>query len=73
MPELARSGCCVIRRLAWSARGPAECWNDVAFFRIDLASTRGTYLPVVRRLTTTGCTCWTRIGGAPRRGPAVAT
>ncbi|SDU98657.1 non-ribosomal peptide synthetase [Pseudomonas mucidolens] len=29
-----------------NAYGPAECSDDVAFFRIDQASTRGTYLPI---------------------------
>ncbi|WP_205548200.1 non-ribosomal peptide synthetase [Pseudomonas carnis] len=29
-----------------NAYGPAECSDDVAFFRVDLASTRGTYLPI---------------------------
>ncbi|WP_315337930.1 non-ribosomal peptide synthetase [Pseudomonas grimontii] len=29
-----------------NAYGPAECSDDVAFFRVDPASTRGTYLPI---------------------------
>ncbi|MBJ2240825.1 non-ribosomal peptide synthetase [Pseudomonas sp. MF6768] len=29
-----------------NAYGPAECSDDVAFFCVDLASTRGTYLPI---------------------------
>ena len=29
-----------------NAYGPAECSDDVAFYRVDLASTRGTYLPI---------------------------
>ena len=29
-----------------NAYGPAECSDDVAFFHVDLASTRGTYLPI---------------------------
>ena len=29
-----------------NAYGPAECSDDVAFFRVDEASTRGTYLPI---------------------------
>jgi len=29
-----------------NAHGPAECSDDVAFYRVDLASTRGTYLPI---------------------------
>ncbi|WP_119742341.1 non-ribosomal peptide synthetase [Pseudomonas sp. Larv2_ips] len=29
-----------------NAYGPAECSDDVAFFRVDLASTQGTYLPI---------------------------
>ncbi|NNA96689.1 non-ribosomal peptide synthetase [Pseudomonas gessardii] len=29
-----------------NAYGPAECSDDVALFRVDLASTRGTYLPI---------------------------
>jgi amino acid adenylation domain-containing protein/non-ribosomal peptide synthase protein (TIGR01720 family) len=29
-----------------NAYGPAECSDDVAFFRVNLASTRGTYLPI---------------------------
>ncbi len=29
-----------------NAYGPAECSDDVAFFRVDLASPRGTYLPI---------------------------
>ncbi|WP_458371446.1 non-ribosomal peptide synthetase [Pseudomonas lactis] len=29
-----------------NAYGPAECSDDVAFFRVDQASTRGTYLPI---------------------------
>ncbi|WP_438868773.1 non-ribosomal peptide synthetase [Pseudomonas sp. L1(2025)] len=29
-----------------NAYGPAECSDDVAFFLVDLASTRGTYLPI---------------------------
>ncbi|AUG09131.1 non-ribosomal peptide synthetase [Pseudomonas sp. S09G 359] len=29
-----------------NAYGPAECSDDVAFFRVDVASTRGTYLPI---------------------------
>ncbi|RQO54942.1 non-ribosomal peptide synthetase [Pseudomonas sp. KBW05] len=29
-----------------NAYGPAECSDDVAFFRVDLVSTRGTYLPI---------------------------
>ena len=29
-----------------NAYGPAECSDDVAFFRVDLASTRGSYLPI---------------------------
>jgi len=29
-----------------NAYGPAECSDDVAFFRVDLASTRCTYLPI---------------------------
>ncbi|MCY7261992.1 non-ribosomal peptide synthetase [Pseudomonas protegens] len=29
-----------------NAYGPAECSDDVAFFRVDLASTRGAYLPI---------------------------
>ena len=29
-----------------NAYGPAECSDDVAFFRVDAASTRGTYLPI---------------------------
>ncbi|NWE80275.1 non-ribosomal peptide synthetase [Pseudomonas yamanorum] len=29
-----------------NAYGPAECSDDVAFFRVDLASTRSTYLPI---------------------------
>ncbi len=29
-----------------NAYGPAECSDDVAFYRVDLASTRSTYLPI---------------------------
>ena len=29
-----------------NAYGPAECSDDVAFFRVDEASTRGSYLPI---------------------------
>ncbi|MGF6201260.1 non-ribosomal peptide synthetase [Pseudomonas laurylsulfatiphila] len=29
-----------------NAYGPAECSDDVAFFRVELASTRGSYLPI---------------------------
>ncbi|WP_416362916.1 non-ribosomal peptide synthetase [Pseudomonas sp. NFX183] len=29
-----------------NAYGPAECSDDVAFFRVDLASTQSTYLPI---------------------------
>ncbi len=29
-----------------NAYGPAECSDDVAFFRVDHASTRGSYLPI---------------------------
>ncbi|MDF5828202.1 AMP-binding protein [Pseudomonas aeruginosa] len=29
-----------------NAYGPAECSDDVAFFRVDLASTESTYLPI---------------------------
>ncbi|WP_130932190.1 non-ribosomal peptide synthetase [Pseudomonas sp. Sample_24] len=29
-----------------NAYGPAECSDDVAFFRVDTASTRGSYLPI---------------------------
>ncbi|MGY5333657.1 non-ribosomal peptide synthetase [Pseudomonas protegens] len=29
-----------------NAYGPAECSDDVAFFRVDMASTRGAYLPI---------------------------
>ncbi|MEX5584821.1 non-ribosomal peptide synthetase [Pseudomonas lurida] len=29
-----------------NAYGPAECSDDVAFYRVDLASSRGTYLPI---------------------------
>ncbi|RRV07264.1 amino acid adenylation domain-containing protein [Pseudomonas sp. v388] len=29
-----------------NAYGPAECSDDVAFFRVDTASTRSTYLPI---------------------------
>lgn len=29
-----------------NAYGPAECSDDVAFFRVDLASTQGVYLPI---------------------------
>ncbi|OIN52221.1 non-ribosomal peptide synthase/polyketide synthase [Pseudomonas azotoformans] len=29
-----------------NAYGPAECSDDVAFYRVDSASTRGTYLPI---------------------------
>jgi len=29
-----------------NAYGPAECSDDVAFYRVDLASTRGSYLPI---------------------------
>ena len=29
-----------------NAYGPAECSDDVAFFRVDAASTEGTYLPI---------------------------
>ncbi|MBD9441274.1 non-ribosomal peptide synthetase [Pseudomonas sp. PDM04] len=29
-----------------NAYGPAECSDDVAFFRVDRASTRGSYLPI---------------------------
>ncbi|PPK38203.1 non-ribosomal peptide synthetase [Pseudomonas laurylsulfatiphila] len=29
-----------------NAYGPAECSDDVAFFRVDLASSRGSYLPI---------------------------
>jgi amino acid adenylation domain-containing protein/non-ribosomal peptide synthase protein (TIGR01720 family) len=29
-----------------NAYGPAECSDDVAFYRVDQASTRGTYLPI---------------------------
>ncbi|MCJ8206481.1 non-ribosomal peptide synthetase [Pseudomonas sp. RGM2987] len=29
-----------------NAYGPAECSDDVAFFRVDMASTHGTYLPI---------------------------
>ncbi|MBV7568370.1 non-ribosomal peptide synthetase [Pseudomonas sp. PDM27] len=29
-----------------NAYGPAECSDDVAFFRVDMASTRGSYLPI---------------------------
>ena len=29
-----------------NAYGPAECSDDVAFFRVDLGSTRSTYLPI---------------------------
>jgi amino acid adenylation domain-containing protein len=29
-----------------NAYGPAECSDDVAFYRVDMASTRGSYLPI---------------------------
>ncbi|MBA1200955.1 non-ribosomal peptide synthetase [Pseudomonas capeferrum] len=29
-----------------NAYGPAECSDDVAFFRVDLAATQGSYLPI---------------------------
>jgi amino acid adenylation domain-containing protein/non-ribosomal peptide synthase protein (TIGR01720 family) len=29
-----------------NAYGPAECSDDVAFFRVDVASTQGSYLPI---------------------------
>ncbi|VVQ08059.1 Linear gramicidin synthase subunit B [Pseudomonas fluorescens] len=29
-----------------NAYGPAECSDDVAFFRVDMTSTRGSYLPI---------------------------
>ncbi|MCB2251007.1 non-ribosomal peptide synthetase [Pseudomonas chlororaphis] len=29
-----------------NAYGPAECSDDVAFYRVDVASTRGSYLPI---------------------------
>jgi non-ribosomal peptide synthetase component F len=40
-----------------NAYGPAECSDDVAFFRVDLASTRGSYLPIGTPTDNNRCTC----------------
>ncbi|MFT0474785.1 non-ribosomal peptide synthetase [Pseudomonas antarctica] len=46
-PELARQWLLRYPAIGLvNAYGPAECSDDVAFFRVDLASTRGTYLPI---------------------------
>ena len=46
-PELARQWLQRYPQIGLvNAYGPAECSDDVAFFRVDLASTRGTYLPI---------------------------
>ncbi|MFL1493541.1 non-ribosomal peptide synthetase [Pseudomonas antarctica] len=46
-PELARQWLLRYPEIGLvNAYGPAECSDDVAFFRVDLASTRGTYLPI---------------------------
>ncbi|NCE89827.1 non-ribosomal peptide synthetase [Pseudomonas sp. L13] len=46
-PELAHQWLLRYPQIALvNAYGPAECSDDVAFFRVDLASTRGTYLPI---------------------------
>ncbi|VVN03344.1 Linear gramicidin synthase subunit B [Pseudomonas fluorescens] len=46
-PELARQWLLRYPEIGLvNAYGPAECSDDVAFFRVDLASTRGSYLPI---------------------------
>ncbi|MBF3347175.1 AMP-binding protein, partial [Pseudomonas aeruginosa] len=46
-PELARQWLKRYPRIGLvNAYGPAECSDDVAFFRVDLASTESTYLPI---------------------------
>nr|WP_314534438.1 non-ribosomal peptide synthetase [uncultured Pseudomonas sp.] len=46
-PELAHQWLLRYPRIGLvNAYGPAECSDDVAFYRVDLASTRGTYLPI---------------------------
>ena len=57
-PELARQWLKRYPRIGLvNAYGPAECSDDVAFFRVDLASTESTYLPIGSPPTTTACTC----------------
>ena len=46
-PELARQWLKRYPQIGLvNAYGPAECSDDVAFFRVDLASTESTYLPI---------------------------
>jgi len=46
-PELARQWLLRYPQVGLvNAYGPAECSDDVAFFRVDLASTQGIYLPI---------------------------
>ncbi|MBH3339929.1 non-ribosomal peptide synthetase [Pseudomonas mendocina] len=46
-PELARQWLLRYPQIGLvNAYGPAECSDDVAFFRVDLASTEGSYLPI---------------------------
>lgn len=46
-PELARQWLLRYPQIGLvNAYGPAECSDDVAFFRVDLASTESTYLPI---------------------------
>jgi len=46
-PELARQWLLRYPQIGLvNAYGPAECSDDVAFFRVDMASTHGTYLPI---------------------------
>ena len=46
-PELAHQWLLRYPRIPLvNAYGPAECSDDVAFYQIDLAATRGTYLPI---------------------------
>ncbi|MEE1936596.1 amino acid adenylation domain-containing protein [Pseudomonas sp. 148P] len=46
-PELARQWLLRYPQIGLvNAYGPAECSDDVAFFRVDLAATESTYLPI---------------------------
>ncbi|MCY1404534.1 Linear gramicidin synthase subunit D [compost metagenome] len=46
-PELAHQWLLRYPRIGLvNAYGPAECSDDVAFYKVDLASTRGSYLPI---------------------------
>ncbi|PRD26217.1 UNVERIFIED_CONTAM: lgrB [Trichonephila clavipes] len=46
-PELARQWLLRYPQIGLvNAYGPAECSDDVGFFRVDLASTEGSYLPI---------------------------